>query len=180
MRRWRLAIGVWVLALAAMIAAASHHWARSEAKTGILATSATVGHPLPDLVGQRLDGSVVSMRSYEGRPLWLNFFATWCPPCNVEMPEIERRYRLDSAKGLAVVAVDQQESPTLVRRFARALGLSFPVIIDGGSAARAFGISALPVSVFVDARGIIRLVRYGQLDSADMDQALATILHKVR
>ncbi len=146
----------------------------------MLAASATVGHPLPDLIGQRLDGSVVSIRSYEGRPLWLNFFATWCPPCNVEMPEIERRYRVDSPKGLVVVAVDQQENPTLVRRFVGELSLSFPVIIDGGSGARAFGINALPVSVFVDARGIIRLVRYGQLDSADMDKAITTILHEVR
>ncbi len=111
------------------------------------------------MIGQRLDGSFVSIRSYNGRPLWLNFFATWCPPCSVEMPQIERHYRLASRKRLAVVAVDQQESPAIVRRFAGARGLSFQVILDGGSVARAFRISVLPVSVFVDARGIVRLVR---------------------
>lgn len=75
------------------------------------------------------------------------------------MPQIERHYRLASRKRLAVVAVDQQESPAIVRRFAGARGLSFQVILDGGSVARAFRISVLPVSVFVDARGIVRLVR---------------------
>lgn len=69
-----------------------------------------------------------------------------------------KRCRCGKVSRMAPIT-DQQESPAIVRRFAGARGLSFPVILDGGSVARAFRISVLPVSVFVDARGIVRLVR---------------------
>lgn len=138
---------------------------------------ATVGDALPPLFARKLNGRFISLRSYEGKPLWLNLFATWCPPCNIEMPEIERHYRHDMARGLAVVGLDQEENPLLVRRFTQSRAVSFDVLIDDGAVAHTFGIGALPVSVFIDAKGIIRSVRYGQLASSDMDASLAMILH---
>ncbi len=81
------------------------------------------------------------------------------------------------ARGLAVVGLDQDENPLLVRRFTQSRAVSFDVLIDDGAVAHIFGIGALPVSVFIDAKGIIRSVRYGQLTSSDMDASLARILH---
>jgi cytochrome c biogenesis protein CcmG/thiol:disulfide interchange protein DsbE len=135
-----------------------------------------VGSPAPDVPFTTLNGGHMQLAALRGRPVWLNFFATWCGPCRTEMPQIERRYRSFAGRGLVVLGVDQQETPPQVEGFAKRLGLTFPLVIDEGPAAARFGVFALPTSVFVDARGIVRAVKTGQMRPADMDADLALII----
>ncbi|MGH7728906.1 MAG: TlpA family protein disulfide reductase [Vulcanimicrobiaceae bacterium] len=174
MKGWRGVVLLWVVAAAAIFGVWRNH---TDVLRAVAApqTPAAVGKPLPDFTVRRLDGSLASIRSFEGRPLWLNFFATWCPPCNREMPEIERYYRKDQARGLVVLALDQEEDPLLVRRFVASRGLTFPVGIDPGAAAADFSIVGLPVSVFVDREGIVRRIRFGELGPQEMQSSLALI-----
>lgn len=139
------------------------------------AMESPIGKPAPDVSVLTLDGRSMRLEAH-GHPLWLNFFATWCPPCKVEMPDIERRYLLNRKDGLLVVGVDQQENPALVKRFAQPLGITFPLVIDSGQAAAKYRAFAFPTSVFIDARGVVRALHTGAMTQAAMDADLATIL----
>jgi peroxiredoxin len=137
---------------------------------------ARVGSAAPevDLVG--LDGKHLSFAAYRGKPLWVNFFATWCPPCKEELPEIERRYQQSRARGLVVLGADQQETPALIRPFIARFGLRYPVVIDDGQGAITYDLIALPTSIFIDRGGIVRFIQIGEMTPPLMDVALAKIL----
>jgi len=138
--------------------------------------SLTVGKPLGDVPLVRLDGARTSLSAYEGHPLWVNFFATWCVPCKAELPEIERRYSRYRGEGLVVLGVDQQESALAVTTFDKHFALTYPVTIDRGDAALSFDIHTIPLSLFVDAGGEVRIIHIGQMQPQMMDDALAAII----
>lgn len=137
---------------------------------------AVVGKALPDVAVHDLAGRSVSLRSYVGRPLWIDFFETWCPPCKAETPDIERRFAADRSLGLTVVGVDLEEGPKEVAAFRKSFGIRYAMAIDDGAAVKDFEIQTIPVSVFVDASGVVRGIRIGQMDGATMDAELRKIL----
>ncbi len=139
-------------------------------------THSRIEKKAPDVSVISMAGRPILLSSFQGRPLWLNFFATWCTPCKAEMPDIERQYRRLHARGLVVVGIDQQETAPLVADFSRRFDLTFPRVIDGGKAAAAYDVHAIPTSVFIDRAGIVRAVHIGALSSAQMDAELAKIL----
>ncbi len=148
----------------------------SDVRTPAASGALEVGSPLPDVELRRLNGTDTSLRSYVGHPLLVNFFATWCEPCKAELPEIERRYAVDKDQGLVVLGVDQQEASFAVDGFTKQFGVTYPVAIDTGKAAVLFDLHTIPLSVFVDASGVIRAIRIGQMQGADIDASLATIM----
>ena len=106
---------------------------------------------LPDLTGRK-----IQLKDYRGRLVFLNFFATWCGPCREEMPGMERLFRAYQDKGLAVLAIDMQESAKTVRPFVQELKLSFSSLLDTkGSVSHEYGIRALPGSFLVGRDGNI-------------------------
>lgn len=139
-------------------------------------TTSPIGKPARDAQVTTLEGNSARLASYTGHPVWLNFFATWCPPCKQEMPQIEQRYRRLKPQGLTVVGVDQDETPALVARFVKPYAITFPIVIDEGPAAATYDVFALPTSVFIDAHGIVRAVHIGVLSGGQMDKELALIM----
>ena len=104
---------------------------------------------LPDLTGKK-----IQLKDYRGRLVFLNFFATWCGPCQEEMPGMDRLFRAYRDKGLVVLAVNMEQSAKTVRPFVQELKLSFPVLLDAeGSVSHDYGIRALPVSFLVGRDG---------------------------
>jgi len=99
----------------------------------------------------------ISLRGYRGnRPVIINFWATWCPPCRAEMPDIEDAYQKYQDRGLVVLAVNQMEQASVVQQFVTKHGLSFPVLLDKESvAADAYHVRFLPTTVFVRKDGTI-------------------------
>lgn len=139
---------------------------------------AAVGSSAPDFRFVGVDArftQIGSLSATRGRPVWVNFFATWCPPCKAEMPEIERRSLAHQNDGFLVVGADQQETADLVHKFARDYGLTFPLVIDSGDGTLAYGVSAIPTSVFIDASGTVRGIYRGQMSAAQMDAAVQMI-----
>lgn len=120
------------------------------------------------------EGGKLSMASLRGRPLLLNFWATWCPPCVEEMPLLDAFYRQQAANGWQVLglAVDQ---PAAVRAFLGRLPVSFPIAmaaLEGTSLARSLGnlTGGLPFTVVFGGDGSIRQRRMGRVTEADLAQ----------
>ena len=123
---------------------------------------------------ETLDGSTLTMRKFHGRPLLLNFWATWCPPCVEELPLLNRLFGEQVGKGIQVLglAIDQ---PAAVRKFLDRTPLDFPIALAGLTGAdlgRALGNEAggLPFSVLFGKDGNILKRKMGQLTEQDLAQ----------
>jgi cytochrome c biogenesis protein CcmG/thiol:disulfide interchange protein DsbE len=168
-------LGLWLLVLG-LFAVAGLLLLRDYTAVKLAQAASPVGKPARDAPVTMLNGDSEHLASFTGHPVWLNFFATWCPPCKQEMPQIEQRYRRLGPKGLNVIGVDQEETPELIARFTKPLSITFPIVIDEGPAAATYGVFALPTSVFIDAHGIVRAVKTGELTGQEMDADLARIM----
>jgi peroxiredoxin len=140
---------------------------------------AAVGHTAPDFTTQTLDGSPVRLSQYRGKPVLLNFWATWCAPCQEEMPLIQRAGDTYKGQGLVVLAVNyQQTSTSSMKAFLRKVNAQFPAVFDpAGKIAAAYGVNVgLPVSVFIDRSGTVSFIQLGQMSDALLQQHLHAIL----
>jgi cytochrome c biogenesis protein CcmG, thiol:disulfide interchange protein DsbE len=140
---------------------------------------ATVGATAPDFTTQTLDGMAVRLSQYRGKPVLLNFWATWCAPCQDEMPLIQRAADIYHGEGLVVLAVNyQQTSTSSMKAFLRKVDARFPAVYDpAGQIAAAYGVNVgLPVSVFIDRSGKVSFIQLGQMSNAILQQHLQSIL----
>ncbi len=105
---------------------------------------------------EKLDGGTISLESLRGKVVLVNFWATWCGPCRVEMPMLERVYREYGDKGLEVIAVSVGESREEVEPYIEENGYSFPILLDSDSAVgNAYRTTNIPTSFIIDRNGII-------------------------
>lgn len=136
-----------------------------------------VGEPAPALVVPRLGGGSIDLAQLRGKPVWVNFMATWCPSCVDELPAMAGFAVRYADTGLVVMAVDVREDAATVDAFMKGLGVTFPVGLDGeGTAQRAWGAYALPVHYWVDAEGVVRDGALGGIGADVMAAGLETIL----
>jgi cytochrome c biogenesis protein CcmG, thiol:disulfide interchange protein DsbE len=146
------------------------------ASSGVsLPPAPVIGHPAPDFALSTLDGADFRLSAQRGRPVVLNFWATWCPPCRAELPELKsanERY----AGQVAVVGVNQAEPAATVAKFVPEFGLAFPIPLDQqGDVSRVYGVRSLPTTFFIDRDGIIRQIQNGPLTEATLAQLLGAI-----
>ncbi len=111
-------------------------------------------------------GSSLRLRDFKGQVVFLNFWATWCPPCREEMPSMERLYRRYKSRGLAILALSiDSRGEEVVGPFVKGLGLTFPVGLDPKmTVASEYRMAALPTSVLIDGGGAIAAVAVGPRD----------------
>jgi thiol-disulfide isomerase/thioredoxin len=111
------------------------------------------------------NGNLYQLEDYRGHPVMLNFWATWCGPCKIEMPEIQKIYEEYQEMGLVVLAINNQGSPEEVSNYGKENGLSFPLLLDSdGQISGNYRVGAFPTSFFVDQDGIIRRIVIGSMD----------------
>lgn len=116
-----------------------------------------IGNLAVDFELQTLDGKTVKLSDYRGKPVLLNFWATWCGPCRFEMPFLQQINDSYSAKGLVMLAVDIGESSATVQKFMTDLNLSLTVPLDTtAKVAKSYGILNIPSTFLIDKDGIIR------------------------
>ncbi len=131
----------------------------------------TVGHAAPDFTAPDVRGRPVRLADFrENRAVLLNFWATWCVPCRLEMPTMEQAYREYKGRGLEVLAVsvDVGHLPVVaagVTRFMEELKLTFPALLDPEmEVARRYRVFGIPVTFLIDREGIIRAREQGFRD----------------
>jgi peroxiredoxin len=132
------------------------------------------GFQAPDFALNAADGKTYRLSDLRGRPVLINFWASWCTPCRAEMPAIERVYRQFQGEGFLVLAINatSQDSRSDALQFVDQLELSFPILFDDeGEVFRRYQVRALPTSYFVDHQGVIQEVIIG----GPMAQALLSI-----
>ncbi len=137
--------------------------------SGPAVAAPAVGSPAPDFELEALDGSPVSLRGQRGRVVVVNFWATWCGPCRVEMPDLEAR-AVRFADRLVVLGVNFDETPAEVAAFRDEVGVTFPLLLDpGAKVQRLYRVLGYPTTYFVDEDGIIRIQHIGLMTSDQID-----------
>jgi peroxiredoxin len=139
---------------------------------------ASIGEPAPPFDLPALGGGTISLSDYTGQPVALNFFATWCAPCRVEMPFLEAAYQRHGPSGLVILGVDVQESEDMVAAFMQELNLTFPAVLDvEGRLLHSYGVGSLPTTVLISIDGEVATIRRGLYSSeADLEKELRFIL----
>ncbi len=141
--------------------------------------AAKIGEPAPDFALPTPDGETVRLSDLRGRPVLLNFWATWCPPCKIEMPDIENLYQKYKDQGFTVIAIDQQESPDAVRQYFQQMGLSFQPVIDStGEIFNLYRVVALPTSYFIDSQGVVRVQHRGMMTREQMESYVGQVISR--
>jgi peroxiredoxin len=126
-------------------------------------TCPDVGQAAPDFTLQNIEGKNVSLSDFRGKTVLLNFWATWCGPCQAETPFLEAVHNERATKGVMILAIDIKENPATVKSFAVSKGMSFPILLDTeAKVAQKYCLpSAIPITIFINAEGTIKARKVG-------------------
>ena len=144
------------------------------------ATGPQIGSTAPDFTLKDLNGNPVKLSDYRGKAVYINFWASWCPPCKLEIPEIEKFYQINKDH-VTVLAVNLTFNDKLsdVVDLLKASNANFPVLLDTNpkaSVADAYQVYGIPASFFIDKNGIIRATHVGGMTLATLQEALKMAL----
>lgn len=132
---------------------------------------------LPDFTLETLEGDALSLSDYRGQVVLVNFWASWCPACRAEIPDLERYYELHRDEGLVVIGVNVQEPSGVVSDFAADKGLTFPIVLDiKGTTTDLYGVTGLPTSFFVGRDGTSQGYWPGGVTVEMLEQGLTPLL----
>ncbi|RBP05339.1 thiol-disulfide oxidoreductase ResA [Rossellomorea aquimaris] len=112
------------------------------------------GDQAPDFQLETLEGEIVKLSDYKGQGVFLNFWATYCPPCKEEMPYMQNQFEEFKYKGVTILAVDVGEPKVTVDKFAKRYGLTFPILLDQNQEVLdSYGVGPIPVTFLIDEEG---------------------------
>ena len=156
---------------------ASLGWIMSASPPEGRVEAAVVGGIAPDFTLPALGEEAISLSQLRDRPVVLNFWATWCPPCRGEMPYIQAVHEEIAAGELSVLTVNVGEPRSKAREFVEGQGLTFPVALDhDGQVSEIYGLRYFPTTFFIDEEGVIRGMKVGAFrDKAQLLAALESI-----
>lgn len=125
----------------------------------------------PDFTLQDLNGKKVSLKDLKGKKVYLNFGATWCPPCRLEMPDIEKLYQETKDSDLVIIGIDIGEDKETVKNFISKNNYNFKILLDSDqSVASKYNITAIPASFFIDKNGKIVSSHIGAMTLEQMKE----------
>jgi thiol-disulfide isomerase/thioredoxin len=181
-RRKKQNIYTWAAVAAVMLLIAGAIWWLSgdkpAAPQGEMPTKRLfAGDRMPNVAWNDLQGGVVRISDFEGKPLLINAWATWCPPCKAEMPMLEQFYLTYQAQGLVVLAVDSGEEVEQVNTFLGQNAFTFPIAIDtSGETLNRLGVRSLPTTIVVGRDGTVKHLYIGQLTDKQLNEEIVAFL----
>ena len=173
-----VAIGVFLLAAAGLYLL-EFFADRAMDDGSISAVPGTANYPAPELALTGLDGDPVSLNDYLGQVVLVNNWATWCPPCRAEMPDLQAYYAEHAGEGFVIVAINAGENAETVRAFVEQFDLTFPLWLDARmEALSAFQNDSLPSSYVIDREGRVRLHWSGQISLRMLDRYVTPLIER--
>lgn len=134
--------------------------------------TAQVGKPAPDFTLTDLDGETVRLADLQGKAVMLNFWATWCGPCRLEMPLIERRAE-SYPDELIILGINAGESESAVREYLENITITFPILIDTDlSIQQQYLVRGLPTTFIIDPAGVVQVQHIGLVSAKQLDEYL--------
>jgi thiol-disulfide isomerase/thioredoxin len=141
--------------------------------------SSLSGRQAPSFAVPALDGKASGLDTFRGRIVVMNLWASWCPPCRAEMPDLQRLYEAYGAKNVVVLGVDQGESAQRVAAFARSLGIHYPILLDEQQQyGRVYAALGLPTTIVIDPQGTVIRGFDGPLSYDQMVAAITPLIGK--
>lgn len=162
-----------ILSIAALVTLAA---CASGGQNGTSNAHAQKGKPAPDFKLPLSTGGTLALNSLHGKPVYLNFFATWCPPCNEEAPDVNALQKKYAARGFTVVGVDELENAQSAESFRKKFSLVYPAVVDGGALQEQYAVNGLPVHVFIDRNGVVQSIVEGELSKTQIEKRIQAIL----
>ncbi|GLV61619.1 thiol:disulfide interchange protein tlpA [Bacillus mycoides] len=156
--------------------------AKSEAamKEMIARNGIEIGKSAPDFELTKLDGAKVKLSDLKGKKVILNFWATWCGPCQQEMPDMEAFYK-EHKENVEILAINYTPSEKgggeeKVRNFAKEKGITFPILLDKNiDVTTAYKVITIPTSYFIDTKGVIQDKFIGPMTQKEMEKRIAKL-----
>ncbi len=138
-----------------------------------------IGYLAPPFEKPLLNGDSINLLELRGHPVVINFWATWCEPCRIEMPELQLLRDTYGTSDLYVLAVNLSEPPNIVRRWVKELGLTFDIVLDeDGSVREAYRLRGQPSTFIVSPNGEIVFVAYGPVDMDTLSSVIEDFITK--
>jgi cytochrome c biogenesis protein CcmG, thiol:disulfide interchange protein DsbE len=159
--------------LLAIVALGALALAQARSPLPTLGNTVQVGQSAPAFLIDTLDGRSVN-GNFNGRPAYINVFATWCPPCRGELPSIVQQARTYRDR-IEFLLVDEQEPANTVKNFASQFGVSTGVAVDPGQFGATFDVRGLPESIFIDRHGVVQFIYLGKIPPNVLDEQLSKL-----
>ncbi len=136
-----------------------------------------INRPAPDFTLTTFEGNTISLQSLRGKPLVINFWASWCPPCKIEAPLIERTWRAYKERGLIFIGVNIQDRKADALNYIRQFNITYPNGPDpAGEITIDYGVSGLPVTFFVSRKGEIVRRWVGAIEKSVLISSIEELL----
>ncbi len=173
-----LVIGaVFLIGAAAIIALSANNDKKRQNNDAYILPPASLNVPAPNLTLTDLQGNTVSLSDYLGKVVLVNNWATWCPPCLAEIPELQAYYNDHSDENFVLIGIEAGEPVSEVAAFVKSHGLTYPIWPDPQTkAVAAFRNGNLPSSYVIDASGTIRYAWSGQINQPTLEKYVTPLL----
>jgi len=136
------------------------------------------GRPAPAFTLPSPTGKTVSLEALKGRPVYVNFFASWCGPCNAEASSIGKLRAQYAKRGLLVVGINELDAPGQAVAFQKKYGQPYNgvAVDENGGVGKQYNAIAMPVHVFIDRRGVVSTYRVGEMNPSEIETAIKASL----
>jgi peroxiredoxin len=136
-----------------------------------------LGQPLQDFSLDDLNGRAVKLSNYAGQIVLINAWATWCPPCVAEMPDLQAYYQQHKDESFTILGINAGDSLSAASAFASQNGITFPIVLDPNVEFLSdLGVHSFPTSILVDADGVVQSIHVGMYTAEDLDAEITPYL----
>ncbi len=136
-----------------------------------------IGAVAPDFEAVDLNRKIVKLSDFRGKPVWINFWASWCPPCRAETPEVEAAYQEKQGDGVVLLGVSVGEEAAAVKPYVEQSGITYTVLLDPDeTVAGRYRVNGLPTHLFVDRDGVVQVIQVGGMSKSAILKRLDGIM----